>query len=95
MKTFLAVFNALPAILQTVQAVETAFPLPQSGQHKLNLILNTAGVAWEVTHGANPLSKNDTLSVVQTLTNATVAGLNAAGVFKPAKPVPATPVSSK
>ena len=95
MKTFLAVFNSLPAILQLVQAVEMAIPLPQSGKHKLNLVLNTAAVAWDTSHGAGQLSKNDTLTMIQTLTNAAVAGMNAAGVFgSSASAVSNAPVSS-
>ena len=94
MKIFLAVFNSLPAILQTVLAVENAIPLPQAGQHKLNLVLNTAAIAWDASHGANQLSKNDTITMMQTLATATVAGLNAAGVFKSSAVPATTPVSS-
>jgi hypothetical protein len=90
MKTFLAVFNALPAILQSVQAVETAIPLPQSGQQKLNLLLGAAGTAWEISQGEQQLSKGSTLAAIEALTTVAVAGLNAAGVFKHS-----TPVSSK
>lgn len=91
MKIFLAVFNAFPAILQSVLALESAIQLPRAGEHKLNLVLNAAAAAWDAGHNVNPLSKTDTLSLVQTITNATVAGLNASGVFKPAAAGPATP----
>ena len=89
MKTFLAVFNTLPAILQSVQAVEAAVPLPKSGTHKLNLILGVAGAAWEMSQHEQPMSKNTTMAVVQMLANFTVAGLNAAGVFQQSTPAPA------
>jgi hypothetical protein len=94
MKTFLAVFNTLPAILQSVQAVEAALPMPKAGTQKLNLILGVAGAAWEMSQSEQPMTKSTTMSVVQMLANITVAGLNAAGVFKQSTPAPATPVSS-
>jgi hypothetical protein len=87
MKNFLAIFNAFPAILQAIQAVEMAIPMPKSGQQKLNLILGAAGAAWEFSQAEQPLSKSSTLNAIQALTNLAVAGLNAAGVFKPAAPV--------
>jgi hypothetical protein len=87
MNTFLQIFNALPAIIQSVQAVETAFPISQSGQHKLNLILGAAATAWELGQAAQQLSKTDTLNAVQTIANLTVATLNAAGAFKHTAPV--------
>ena len=94
MKTFLAVFNSLPAILESVQAVEAAIPLPQAGQQKMNLILNAAAAAWAVGQVAEQqqFSKATALSSVQTLTNVAVASLNAAGVFTQ---TPTAPVSSK
>jgi hypothetical protein len=90
MKTFFSIFNALPAIIQSVQAVEAAIPLPQAGQQKLNLILGAAGTAWELGQAEQQLSKGATLAAIQTITGLVVAGLNAAGIFKQS-----TPVSSK
>jgi hypothetical protein len=81
MKTFLAVFNAFPAILQIVQTVETAIPLPKAGQQKLNLVLGAAGTAWEVGQVGEQLNKTNWLTAVEAMTNLAVAGLNAAGVF--------------
>jgi hypothetical protein len=81
MKTLLAVFNAFPAILQTVQAVEGAIPLPKAGAQKLNLVLNAAGTAWEIGQVAEQINKTNWLSAVEAMTNLAVAGLNAAGVF--------------
>jgi hypothetical protein len=106
MNTFLQILNALPTIIQSVQAVETAIPLPQSGKQKLDLILGAAGTAWEIGQVGQQISKTNTLQAIETLTNLTVASLNAAGVLKsstPASapapaattaPAPATPVSS-
>jgi hypothetical protein len=97
MKTLLAVFNAFPAILQTVQAVESAIPIPKSGQQKLNLVLNAAGAAWEVGQVAEQINQTNWLAAVEAMTNITVAGLNAAGVFGTSQnsaPTAATPVSS-
>jgi hypothetical protein len=82
MNTFLMVFNALPTIIQSVQAVENAVPMPQAGQHKLNLILGAAGTAWELGQATQQVSKGNTVQAVQAITNMTVATLNAAGVFK-------------
>ena len=82
MKTFLAVFNAFPAILQAVQAVEAAVPMPQAGQQKLDLVLGAAGQAWAVSQAEHQLNQNTLLNAVQAITNLTVSGLNAAGVFK-------------
>jgi hypothetical protein len=82
MNTFLTVFNALPAIIQSVQAVEAAIPVSQSGQQKLNLILGAAGTAWELGQATQQLSKSNTIQAVQAIANLTVATLNAAGVFK-------------
>ena len=90
MNTFLLIFNALPAILQSVQAVEAAIPMSQAGQQKMNLILGAAGTAWEIGQVGQQLSKSNAVQAVQTITNLTVASLNAAGVFKHS-----TPVSSK
>ena len=87
MNTFLAVFNAFPAILGAVQAVETAVPLPQKGQHKLNLILGAAACAWEISQAEQQVSKSNTLNAVQAIANLTVAGLNAVGIFKQSAPV--------
>jgi hypothetical protein len=87
MKIFLAVFNAFPAILAAVQAVETAVPLPQKGQHKLNLILGAAACAWEIDQAGQQVSKTNTLNAVQAIATLAVAGLNAAGVFKQSTPV--------
>jgi hypothetical protein len=81
MNTFLAVFNALPAILQSVQAVEAAIPLPKSGAQKLNLVLGAAEAAWEVGQIAEQINKTNWISGVQAITDLTVAGLNAAGIF--------------
>jgi hypothetical protein len=94
MNTFLQILNALPAIVQTVQTVESAIPMSQSGQHKLNLVLGAAAAAWEAGQAAQQISKGDTLHAVQTLTDLTVATLNAAGIFKHAAPVSADSVSS-
>jgi len=96
MKTFFAVFNAFPAILQIVQAVEAAIPIPKSGQQKMNLVLGVAGTAWEVGQIGQQINKNNWLSAVQALTNVTVAGLNAAGVFGSGtnQNIPGSPVSS-
>lgn len=98
MNTFLQIFNALPTIIQAVQIVESAIPLPQSGQQKMNLILGAAGTAWEMAQVGQELSKTGTLAAVQALTNLTVASLNAAGVFghgtaaaPPAAPAPSAP----
>lgn len=82
MNTFLMVFNALPTIIQAVQTVESAVPIPQSGQQKLNLILGAAATAWEVGQVTQQLSKGNTVQAVQSITNMTVSTLNAAGVFK-------------
>ena len=93
MNTFLAVFNALPAIIQAVQTVEAAIPVSQAGQQKLNLILGAAGTAWEVGQATQQISKGDTLQAVAAITNLTVTTLNAVGVFRHSTsvaPVPAT-----
>jgi hypothetical protein len=91
MNTFLLIFNALPTIIQSVQAIETAMPLPQAGQQKLNLILGAAGTAWELGQAVQTLPKSNTVAAVQTLTNLTVASLNAAGIFKHSVPATTAP----
>jgi hypothetical protein len=87
MKNFLAVFNVLPSILSAVQAVEAAVPLPSAGKQKLDLVMGAAGTAWEITQAEQHLSKNTALNAVEAMVNLAVASLNAAGVFKTAKPV--------
>jgi hypothetical protein len=94
MKTFLAVFNAFPAILQTVQAVEGAIPIPQSGQQKMNLVLGAAGTAWELGQVGQQINKSNWLTAVEAMANIAVAGLNAAGVFSSSPSMGAPPVSS-
>jgi hypothetical protein len=81
MKTLIAVFSAFPAVLETVQAVEMAIPLPNVGQQKLNLVLNAAGAAWELGEVAEQINKTNWLAAVQAMTTIAVAGLNAVGVF--------------
>ena len=87
MNTFVSIFNALPAILQSVQTIEAAIPISQSGQQKLNLILGAAETAWEIGQATQQLSKSGTIDAVQTITNLAVATLNAVGVFKHSAPV--------
>jgi hypothetical protein len=100
MNTFLTVFNAFPAILETVQALEVAIPMPKAGEQKLNLILNAAGAAWEIGEVGEQMNKSNLLAGVEAMTGIAVAGLNAAGVFGTSQGtaattvVPATPVSS-
>src|SRR5580693_7658336 len=99
MNTFLAVFNAFPAILASVQAVEAAIPLPKAGQQKLNLVLGAATTAWELGQVGEQMNKTNWLIAVEAMTGITVAGLNSAGVFGTTSTVapsavPATPVSS-
>jgi hypothetical protein len=94
MKTFLAVFNAFPAILGAVQAVETAIAIPKAGQQKMNLVLGAAGTAWEVGQIAEQINKTNWLSAVQAIANVTVAGLNAVGVFATSPAAGDAPVSS-
>jgi len=92
MNTFLTVFNAFPAILGAVQAVETAIPIPQSGQTKLNLVLGAAAAAWQASQIEQQISKSATLNAVTAIANLSVAELNAAGVFQRSTSV--APVSS-
>jgi hypothetical protein len=93
MNTFLAVFNAFPAILGAVQAVETAVPLPKSGQTKLNLVLNAAATAWELSQVEQQTSANSTLNAISAIASLSVSELNAAGVFQHATPAAATPAT--
>lgn len=87
MKTFLSVFNAFPAILQAVQAVEAAVPVSGAGQQKLNLILGASAIAWQASQYHQQLSKNDTLNAVQAMANLAVSTLNATGAFQKTAPV--------
>ena len=92
MNTFLTIFNAFPAILGAVQAVETAIPIPQSGQTKLSLELGAAAAAWQASQIEQQISKSTTLNAVTAIVNLSVAELNAAGVFQHSTSV--APVSS-
>jgi len=106
MNTFLAVFNAFPAILTSVQAVEAAIPMPKTGQQKLNLVLGAASTAYDLSQVGEQINKSNMLAAVLAMTDITVAGLNSAGVFTttggaatpsvtaPAATAPAAPVSS-
>jgi hypothetical protein len=102
MNTFITVFNAFPAILATVQALELAIPMPKTGQEKLNLVLGAAATAWELGEVGEQINGTNMLAAVEAMTNIAVAGLNAAGVFgtsqskttTTATVTPATPVSS-
>jgi hypothetical protein len=91
MNTFLAVFNAFPAILASVQAVEAAIPIPKSGQQKLNLVQGAAMTAWEVGQVAEQMNASNMLAAVTAMTTLAVAGLNAAGVFGTSKTAAVTP----
>lgn len=106
MKTFLSIFNAFPAVLGAVQAVEAAVPMSNAGQQKMNLVLGAAATAWEISQAQQQLSKNTMLNAVEALADLSVSSLNAAGVFStsattastttPAAATPAAaPVSSK
>lgn len=81
MNTFLAILNAFPAILASVQAVEAAIPMPKAGQQKLNLILNAASTAFEIGQVGEQMNSSNMLEAVAAMTNLAVAGLNSAGVF--------------
>jgi hypothetical protein len=81
MKTFLSILNAIPAVVGAVQTVETALPLPQAGQQKLNLVLGLAGAAFDVAQAGEEIGKGQVLAGVQAIATVTVAALNAAGVF--------------
>lgn len=94
MKTFLSIFNMFPAVLNAILAVESAIPTKGAGPQKLNLVLGAAGAAWQASQEQQKLSQNTTLNAVNAITLLTVAGLNAAGVFRTSAPAPATPVSS-
>ena len=87
MKTFLSIFNAFPAILGAVQAVEAAVPVSGAGQQKMNLVLGAAAAAWEASQIQQQFSKNTTMNAVQAMADLSVATLNATGVFKPAATV--------
>jgi len=87
MKTFLSIFNAFPSVIQAVQAVEAAVPVPGAGKQKLDLILGATATAWQISEVGRQLSKQDTLTAVQAMANLTVAALNSAGVFKKSAPV--------
>jgi hypothetical protein len=87
MDTFLTLFNTLPAVIAAVQAVETAIPMPQSGKHKLDLVLSAVEAAWEISHAEQSLTKNETLNGIAALVSLTVSTLNAAGVFAKTGPV--------
>ena len=93
MNTLLAVFNAFPAILQSVQAVETAIPMSKSGQQKMNLVLGAAATAWEVGQVGEQINQSNWLAGVQAMTNVAVAGLNASGVFHTTQSQVATPAT--
>lgn len=95
MNTFLTVFNAFPAIVASVQAVEAAIPLPKAGQQKLNLVLGAATTAYELGQVGEQINKTNWISAVEAMTGITVAGLNAAGVFSTSSAATtASPVSS-
>lgn len=89
MNTFLAVFNAFPVILASVQAVEAAVPIPNSGQQKLNLVLSAATTAWEIGQVGEQMNETNMVAAIEAMTNITVAGLNAAGVFGTSQTTPA------
>lgn len=101
MKSFLTIFNSLPAILQSVQMLETAIPIPQTGKQKLDLVMNAALTAWGASQVQQQMSQSQLLNSVAAITNLTVATMNATGMFKStgaaAAVAPATtqPVSSK
>ena len=87
MNTFLTLFNAFPAVIAAVKAIEVAVPIPQSGQHKLNLVLGAASAAWELSQVEQSISENTTVNAISATASLAVAGLNAAGVFKKTVPV--------
>lgn len=92
MKSFLSIFNALPAVIQSVSAIEAAIPVPQAGKQKLDLILNAASTAWAASQVEQQVSQNQMINSVAAMTNLTVSTMNALGVFKKSTPAP---VSSK
>jgi hypothetical protein len=81
MKTFLNILNAIPSVIGAVQTIESALPLPQAGQQKLNLVLGLAGAAYDVAQAGEEIKRGQLLSGVEAITTITVAALNAAGVF--------------
>jgi hypothetical protein len=70
-----------PMVLQMIQAVEMAVG-GGKGSQKTQLVQAAVMAAGQVV-GANEAQNASLQESIPTLINATVAGLNAAGVFKP------------
>ena len=71
-----------PALIGMVRQIETVLPGPKQGNAKLALVLNTVQTAAQgSTEVASAIEGRDLNAAVTGVVNATVATLNAAGVF--------------
>ena len=79
---FLTIVQMIPAIIGLVKQVETAIPGSGQGKHKLDVVLNTVNTAATAVPEIQQQFKEGELNgIVTSITNATVATLNTAGVF--------------
>lgn len=84
MKKFLLILQMVPAIIQTVIAVEHAVTTPHAGAQKLDIVLNTTSKAAEaVPEILNEFKTGELQQVTTSIVNAAVASLNTAGALRP------------
>jgi hypothetical protein len=84
--TLLAALKLMPSVILSVQAIETAIPLPATGKAKLDLLL---GMITDVSNADQAIQKDlsaaQLASVVTVTATRVVASFNALGIFHKSK----------
>ena len=82
MSTLLLILKLLPTILNVVQAIEAAIPLPGSGKAKLELLMSTVSDVFETDPALkNEVSKDRFTALFQGAVQRVVASFNVLGIF--------------
>lgn len=82
MATLLLILQLFPLILQAVQAIEKAIPIPASGKAKLDLILDILKSAYDAGGDLKQLSWDKLAGIAVVMVGKIVGVLNTLGVFQ-------------
>lgn len=83
MNPLLIILQIFPLVIEAVQAVEAAIPLPSQGKQKLDLMLDVVKSGFDASAGlAKQFSWDGLVAVVVPMIAKIVALNNALGLFK-------------
>ena len=82
MKTLVAYLQLFPTIISSVQALESAVPLPAAGKQKLDLLLGIVKAVYDAEETVRREVPWEKLaSLITTTATAVVTSLNTLGLF--------------